>query len=605
MSNNGTNSRIEMPSTGNIFGELIIQKWAMGYVVNYNEEATFKALSIDDKKKIKNKIDTLIREDIHRIHERDRIHYPYMGYTPIQIIDKIFDSDETQEAIINNIFEKHIPIIESYQLALKVSMKKNDQELKKEYSKKIYDYIVEHTKLLSDRFRSNIQRVLLERMKRYIKDDFIMVIDQFIPEIFFKPSAHLKGIIFRKSNHSDAFPYMATHYQYPIVLSQDIWPDQELVLINVEKQKVYSNPDQELIKEYKDSLKKQLIGGYKKDTQPYDRYAFTAMISNYWDAKLANRHPLFSEALLYDTTPSIIAKGITLTVEEWCERLEHIVKVYKGNRIVIRIPTINAHASIPYVPKKASADTLLAEYPDIYEPLFEAISMTFTPEKKKRLTIIIPDFTNKEECETWLIHLQDMLDKKHYKGYAEMIYEFGNSFSMYEIEELMGDNHFYANLDSLSNEYYPEYSLGKTHLNYKKISGCFVHADIQFLKVAARVYPHYNATVSIIGFHLQEESIFRRYVNIDHPSFVVPVHSPGFMIDIINKKLARKGKFEGIYERDRDRVLFYRDIKARSKDPDNHRKPRGLYDKVRKLQKRNKNKIDKDNDEDKNSNSEE
>jgi hypothetical protein len=77
------------------------------------------------------------------------------------------------------------------------------------------------------------------------------------------------------------------------------------------------------------------------------------------------------------------------------------------------------------------------------------------------------------------------------------------------------------------------------------------------------------------------------------------------MIDIINKKLARKGKFEGIYERDRDRVLFYRDIKARSKDPDNHRKPRGLYDKVRKLQKRNKNKIDKDNDEDNNSNNEE
>lgn len=605
MSNNGINSRVELPKTGNFFGELITQKWAMGYVINYNEETFFNSLCSNDKQKIKQKIDDLIREDIYRIHERDRIHYPYLVYTPIQIIDNIFDSEESQEVIVKNIFEKDIPIIESYQLALKVSMKKNELELKRRYGKNVYEYIVEHTKQLSDRMRSNVQRVLLERMKRHIKDDFIMVIDHFIPEIFYKPSVHLKGIIFRKSNYDDAFTYMATHYQYPIVLSQDTWPDQELALINVEKQEVFLNPDQKLIKEYKDSLKKQLIGGYKKETQPYDKYAFIARISNYRDAKLANKHPLFSETLLYDTTPQIIAKGTTLTSEEWRERLEHIVKIYKGNHIVIRIPSFNSRVSVPYIPHDANADTLLAEYPDIYEPLFKAISVVFTPDKKKKLTIAIPDFKIKDECYSWMIHLQGMLDSHRYKGYAEMIYEFGNHRSMYEIEELSGDNHFYVNLDSLASEYYPEYSLGKTHLDYKKISGCFVHADIQYLKLAARVYPHYDATVSIIGFHLQEESIFKRYINIDHPSFIVSVYSPGFMIDVINEKLARKGKFEGVYERDRDRVLFYRDIEARIKDPINYKKPKGLYDKVKELQKKNKAKKDKDNDKDNNTNDEE
>lgn len=584
------------PKSGDLNSKLIIQKWAMGNVLNYSEEKFIQILTLKEKQGLIKKINILVEKDIERLISRDKDEYPRFFRTPSRIIGDIWDSDESNELLNDFLFVKQTSITEAYQMTLKLMMKKAEMEIKKKHKMQIFELVAEKTKLLSRRMQSNVQRVLLERFQQSIKKNFILVINRFIPEVFFKPSIYLKGIVYRDTYMQDVFNHFAIHFQYPIVLSQIALTDEQEVLINVAEQEVYVHPDKTLIEKYKKTVKRQLIGGYGKNYTSYEEYTHCAMISNYRDAKLANVHPLFSHSLLYNTEPSIVAKGAPLTYDEWHERIEYIFKTYKGREIMIRIPAFDQYMSIQEIDYKTTIDKILLLHPELYEPLMRAVSDAFAVHVKQKLTIIVPKLMYKDDYETWIVHVKSMLEPSEHVDKVDVVFEFGNHRSMYEIEELRDTDVFVVNIDSLATEYVPEYRFGHTDLNYKKICDSNVHADIQYLKVASRTYPDYKSNVSISGFHLQEESIYRRYVNICHPSFIIPVQSNGHIIDIINAKLARKGKFEGVYERDRDRVLFYREVKARDKKSNLKKRPYGLYDKVRKLQKKNKENKDKDKD---------
>src|SRR5690606_31574400 len=100
------------------------------------------------------------------------------------------------------------------------------------------------------RFTSNVHRVLLERLQKTINDDFVLVIEQFLPEIFFQPSDHLKGIIYRKKHKQEIFNHYAIYYQIPIFYSQDKLDEDTQIIFNVETLKLISHPTDDLINQH-------------------------------------------------------------------------------------------------------------------------------------------------------------------------------------------------------------------------------------------------------------------------------------------------------------------------------------------------------------------
>ena len=72
--------------------------------------------------------------------------------------------------------------------------------------------------------------------------NFILVIDQFMPEVFFDPSDRLQGIIYRENNQQIKFNHFAIHYQKPIVKYQGELKQGEHVLIDLEQKTVEVNP---------------------------------------------------------------------------------------------------------------------------------------------------------------------------------------------------------------------------------------------------------------------------------------------------------------------------------------------------------------------------
>ena len=576
------------PESYELNTNLIFQKWALGTVVIYSEEKFTKHLSVKEKQSTIRKITSLVQADINRLIEKDRNKYLRLLTTPARVIDNIFDSSSVTELLNEYVFDKGMLISEAYQLAFKVEFKKQEKDFDPRYSKNIKAAIRKHQEVIQNRILSNTHHVLLEQASKKTKGNFILVVDHLTPEIFFRPSTRLQGIIYRNKHHKELFNHLAIYYQYPIVHHEDELQDGELILINVATQSVHKNPTRDLLNTYRKSIKYQLIGGYGVDSVSFENYSLRTMISNYKDAKLANLHPLFNRSLLYYTGPVMIAKGAPLSFDEWFERFSYIFQTYKGKEIMIRIPSFNQVMMIDEVDSKFQIKNLLDDYPEIYEPLFRAASKALDLYPKERLYFVVPELESKMDFDIFEYHIKYMMENNQYAERVETVFEFGTYRAMFEAEELRKQDYFIANLDLLACSYLPEYAWSRNTLNYDKLHDSNLHADIQHLKLTARETWNYHGEVSISGYHLTEESIFRRYVNIQHKCFIVPVQSNGYLIDIIQQKIARKGKYVGVYERDRDRTLFYRNIAENSKNDKKYEKPRGLYGKVKNLKNKKK-----------------
>lgn len=582
--------------------QLFFLKQVYGRVVNYDEKSYVSSLSAGAKHHVLRKLQTLMREEINRFYQNDDInHIGYQG-RPSRILELIVDTHEAQTFIKQCVFEKSMTFTEAYQLTLKLFFKREKDSYSR-YDDHVIKIVHTYMKQLSLRLTSNVNRVLLERLQKTISDDFILVIEQFLPEIFFQPSDHLKGIIYRKKHKQTIFNHYAIYYQIPIFYSQDKFDEDTQVIFNIETLKLISNPTDDLIDQH-NNLVYSGTKSYFREPFDGDEYKIHAMIMNYRDARYFKSNSIFHRAVIYSTDVVVAAKGAVLTEKEWEQRLQYIFKMFKGEEIIIRLPGFDSHITLDELCGRQTSIEMYADHPEFYEPLIQALSSVYLKHLDKKLTIVVPHLLFQLDYETWQAHLKYAFESYGINQHVSVIFECDNEFAMHEVDALKKSDGILMNLDYLATEYIPDFVLSHDLITLDMLVISNIFADLQYAKEVTR-RPGFNTRKLLLGFNLQKPDIFKRLLVAGFKEMIIPIQTPHHFIDIIDKRIKNKGKYIGVYEEEREKTLFYREYKKKNNIP-GAKRPYGLYKRIKeeerkkkeeeKKNKENKGKKDSNND---------
>lgn len=564
--------------------KLISKPWASGKVVHYNEKSILNGLNIGSIRRLLDDLLSFIVDDIKRYETLDCFMKSHPVKSSVKVMETLIHNYDTNNFVYRNVLRKKITISEAYHLVIRESLDKlSDHDLKGAAKKKTLKAI-EYIKLIDLRIQSHIRRILLEKIQEDMYYNFILVIDQFMPEVFFDPSDRLQGIIYRENNQQIKFNHFAIHYQKPIVKYQGELKQGEHVLIDLEQKTVEVNPSKTSIDTLKKRYWEQKGKSYFMNPYVGSKYKVHAMISNYRDVIVTRRTPLFNQGLVYYTDAVMAAKGSPLTEEEWKKRLSYIFKHFKGDEVIVRLPGFDSYFDVADLGSKRTNRDTLEKYPDYYENLTSALSSISQDYPNKRITISVPYVQFQVEYETWKSHMNDALHVYNNKNNIEFSFECDDEIAMHEMDFLHNIDSFVINLDNLCQRYIPNFILSREFVTREMIYGHNIYADLQYTKLIYR--PKDKQRIILQGLTLQTNSVFRRLLIAGYDEFVIPVHSLLDFAGVIEKKAHGKGKYIGVYHSDRERTLFYRELKKRSNQPPGAKRPYGLYQKVKKHLKR-------------------
>lgn len=71
---------------------------------------------------------------------------------------------------------------------------------------------------------------------------------------------------------------------------------------------------------------------------------------------------------------------------------------------------------------------------------------------------------------------------------------------------------------------------------------------------------------------------------------MIPIQTPYHFIDEIEQRIRNKGKYAGVYEKDRERTLFYRDYKEKNNYQLGQTRPHNIFKKLKELEEKEKEK---------------
>ena len=557
---------------------LIFQKQVFGRVIIYDEKSYIKTLSKGAIHHVLQRLQSLMREDINRFYQNDENNFFGYPSTPSRVLELIIDTYEVQTFIEQCVFERNMTFTEAYQLALKLYFQREKENLNK-FNSKIVTQVLEYMRQLNMRFTSNVRRVLLEKMQRKLNYDFILVIDQFMPEVFFQPSDHLKGIIYRKKLRQEVFNHFAIYYQIPIVYSQEKLEDGDSVILDVATEKIILNPTEAQMTQYV-NLVNAGQRCYFRDPFEGTKYEIHAMITNFRDVRHASSDFVFQHAILYYTDVVVAAKGAVLTEQEWEHRLDYIFKMFKGEEIIVRLPGFDNFMTLDELCGRQASIEMYGDHPDYFEPLVKAISEVYKKYPNKKVTIVVPHLMFQMDYETWQVHLNDAFELYGIKKHVKVIFECDNERAMHEVDALLKSEGILVNVDYLATTYIPDFMLSRDPITREMIYVYNIFSDLQYTKFITRNASSRPRNI-LMGFNLQTPTVLRRLIITGFKELIIPIQTPHHFIDIIDKRLKNKGKYVGVYEKDRERTLFYREYKKKNNFQLGQKRPWGLYKKLK------------------------
>jgi len=593
MFNSGTSAKYaheEKQPRDNLNAQLIFQNKACGRGIIYSEKKYLEKFS---KKRINQILSTIVvemRQEIKRLEAQDNdyiVSYP----TPMRVLELELDTVETFEMIERHVFESKMTISEAYNLAFKVFFKKAQRRLSNTYSKAFMLKVERNFNLLQLRMQSIIQRILLDEFQKTIKKDTILVIDKFIPEVFFQLNPHIKGIVYKKAYQQILFNHIAITFQIPIVEFAGLINKNDRIIIDAELKQVIVNPSRKQMRQYQETLYIEQDRCYIENPLKNTKFKLNAMIANHLDVDLVRLNPSFNSGLLYFTDPIIIAKGASLTVEEWELRINYIFSHFNGLEIMIRLPGFDDYLTLPELDSRTTDIDMLGNFPEYYEPLVCAAAKAGLKYNDKKISIVVPHVWFLYDGESWDMHVREMFKYYGFNRDINVIFEFDSVRAMYEMEVLTKADGLLMNIDYLAHDYIPYNIFSRDVLDIKDLKANNVYADLQYARQICKS-SQFKPRNMLSGYHLQTYSIFRRLMIAGYREFTIPVQTPFHVLEIIESRLARQGKFVGVYKRDRERTLYYREHRKKAKDKVNYKRPYGLYKKVEEELKKEKNNKD-------------
>lgn len=566
-------------------------KKAYGKVVYYEEPTYFKVTTQKLNIALLKKIKSLVGEYVQRIEELERksVLYSY-EYQIALCIEEIINNKEVDKAIQNYVIEQGMSFFQAYELGYKSGYSKVRKNGSSSMSKSSWDKVTYLFDLIMKRLKSIIHYVYLEQIDNKINEDFILVIDKFIPEIFFNPSERLKGIIYRKKDADQVkFNYFAMQYQIPILKASDLARDLNYALIDLSKGKVF-NPSAEQVNQF--YVDQALLNDCCYIANPFHgkRFKIHAMIANYKDVDLIEYRPLFETTILYNTDVVVSAHGMALTKDQWLERFQYIFKKFKGSEIFIRIPSFKKDTT-PDEIKHMDPFDLIMEHTEYLEDFMEAIAHISNLYPEKTIQILVPCLGSKTEFDEWEFHLKCMMERILKQDNVRIIYEYNAFSAMHDMEEDMGQYDFVINLDMLCSSYQKDLLITKDTINLQAIRSLNIYDDLQHTRYILKC-KKYRKRELLMGHVLQEESIFHRLIITGYDEYIIPAHTTNHVYDILEYYFDRRGKFVGVYHKDLIRTQFYRDKrkkgeKVNDRNDSDYKKyleeKRKLEEKVKKL----------------------
>ncbi len=576
------------PNSNVLNTQLIFQKQVLGRVINFDEKSYIKTFSKSAMKYVLLKLQSLMQEDFDRFFERDHISDLAQPIPPSSVLSIIVDTCDFHEFVKKCVFEKGLTFTEAFQFALKVQLQREREKLNR-YSKHVIDHVVEYARILNLRFASNVRRVLLDRLQRLIKEDFIFVLDHFMPEIFFQPSDYLKGIIYRKNHKEEIFNHFSVYYQIPILHSQEPLSDGTLLMMDVESKKITLNPNEKEITSYLEMID---TGKRSFIMDPFDdnKYKIHSLITNYRDVRHLPSSFIFQRAILYYTDVVVAAKGTALTEEEWGLRIGHIFRKFKGEEVLVRLPGFDEYINIEETYGRQTSIEMFAEEPEYYEPLLKAIATVYKKHLKKKVTIVVPHLQFQIDHETFQSHIRTAFKGYGIENHVDVLFECGNEQAMFEVDALRGSEGILINLDYLAVNYIPDFMFSRDPLTRTMLFKHNIFADLQYTRYTIKNIKRVATRHILSGFNLQIPSIFHRLLIAGYRELVIPIQTPYHFIDEIEQRIRNKGKYAGVYEKDRERTLFYRDYKEKNNYQLGQTRPHNIFKKLKELEEKEKEK---------------
>ncbi|OHE25310.1 MAG: hypothetical protein A2Z84_01390 [Tenericutes bacterium GWA2_35_7] len=577
---------------------LFFNKMAYGKAIAFDPKKYAASFSKKKRQLFLEKLFNIFRDDLDRSILIERRTKMDINQIPSRKIQMAIDVPEVIELIEMKVLDQQCDFIGSVTASFKVGLQKARHDLLKRVNDIEYKELLHVLQYHIDRINSEFTILLLDDFQNKIEEDFIIVIDKFIKEIFFKPSPFLKAIIYRNKKEIVSFNHYAVHYQLPIKYSEQNIEDGNYVLVDLDES-IIVNPtsdDLYVFKEYNALVENQcFIENPYKETN----FKINAMISNYMDVDKIQRHPLFQTALLYQTDIVVASKGKSLTYNEWVERFHYILKNFKGEEVFVRFISFNEWVNTQELIGINQFD-ILRDYPEYVEPFANAIADVSEQYPEKKISILIPNLEFEFDYDLWKYHIECMVEGRDQTNQVRVSYEYDTKQAMYEMEALKYLDDFVINLNSLMASYVEHTVFSRDEVEINTINESNIYRDLQYTRYIMKLRSFKQRCI-ISGHCAQERSILHRLIIAGYREFMVPASSTNHIYDVIDYYFSRRGQYVGVYYEDIARTEFYRNLKKKAEDPAKFKKRYRLYKKhleeQKKLEEENK-KDDKEKNED-------
>lgn len=280
--------------------------------------------------------------------------------------------------------------------AIKKSMQKYKEGLLKSSSTYLQERVID-----IDDVEYRIVNNLASISKEQVNHPYILNAQSIFPSYLIANKNNLIGVIVKKCGYTSHVAIMCRNYDIPLVISDEDFSDDEVVIIDTAKNLIIKNPNADEINDYSKRISKD--DHFSKNAVSHEGYLFLANVQSNEDLKRVIEYG-FDGVGLYRTEIVFMNTNRPLTLEEQYNIYSEACEIMKDKSICFRTFDIGDDKKISYIRTHKKGIDNYKNNPQLFTNQVKAMLMA---NKYNNIKIMFPMVETNEE----FLYLKDWVIK--------------------------------------------------------------------------------------------------------------------------------------------------------------------------------------------------
>lgn len=414
---------------------------------------------------------------------------------------------------------------------------------------------------LKSRLIARYHVAMFDRFLKGIDFQFILAVNDFRKNYFYKLPQNIQGIICKRAKNEDLAFYFAREFELALVVHDTDYTDHTKVIIDGIDKQVIVNPSLDEEKECSKKLNKYTYSIGEKSRHSSSKINLYAPMVDIRTAEKIAFGKWYTGIAPFKPEFLYSAKGTILSYEEQYELYYKLFSIMKDKEIIIRIPDFRPERPVEALGQVFTDISTFEKYITIFQSHLSAVANAAAI-LNKEVKIVVPMIRVSSEIPFWKEHVTAVFESCHIKNIqVGIMFETGSIYDFYE--EYRSMDFVIIGLNDLIEEISDDYDR-HSHLSKEEFLEVF-WPDLRDIHQYFRTY-YLQKKHIIAGNIVTNPDIFRKLLKSGFRDFSIRQSEIKLIEHVLDEYISTRGNFKGVAaerESDKERIRIQKILKEK------------------------------------------